>query len=418
MNVKKILRLVAIIILINITINFTYSNSYAKTFSINKASLYSKGDCKKLIRKTDTGGVVEVAKVFYKSNGKEYPAYCLDIELDGVGKVDGYSVTVNKVVNNKLVRRVMLNGYPYKTLSSLGVKNVDEAFTATKLAVYCVLYNYDKNDFERYEGIGTAGKRTLEAMKKIVKAARSSEEEYVEPNIDIVELDSKWKVDEKNSNYISKRFKASSTININSFNLQIKENEISGIKITDMQNKEKTDFLAESEFKVLIPIVEIKESGKFNLNIDAKVETKPILYGKAPNSKVQNYALAGISYETAIDNLEVEYPKEDTTIIIEKKSKEEKENLIGAIFNIYDENKKIIYENKEVNEEGKLILNNIMPGKYYIEEVKAPEGYEKLKELIKVEIDYGEEKTIEVVNSKIKVEISKAVIKRLPVTGY
>lgn len=418
MNGKRVLKIITSLTLCTIMMNFMFINSHAKTFNIDKAALYSKGTCKELIRKTDTGGVVDVEKVFYKSNGKEYPAYCLDIELDGVGKVDGYTVTINKVVDNELVRRVMLNGYPYKSLNSLGVKNVDEAFTATKLAVYCILYNYDKNNFERYEGIGTAGKRTLSAMKKIVKAARNSKEEYISPDISISEVNSKWNIDEKNSDYISKKFKVNSKININSFSISIIDSKIDGIKITNLQNKEQTSFLNEKEFKILIPIEKIKEDGKVNLKIDAKMESKPILYGKAPNKRVQNYALAGISYETVVEDYETNYKKENTKIIIEKKAKEEDINLTSAIFNIYDKNKKLIYENIEVNEEGKIVLNDILPGKYYIKEVKAPKGYEKIKELIEVNVNYGEEKVVKIKNSKIKIEIPKETIKKLPLTGY
>ena len=119
-----------------------------------------------------------------------------------------------------------------------------------------------------------------------------------------------------------------------------------------------------------------------------------------------------------VEDYETNYKKENTKIIIEKKAKEEDINLTSAIFNIYDKNKKLIYENIEVNEEGKIVLNDILPGKYYIKEVKAPKGYEKIKELIEVNVNYGEEKVVKIKNSKIKIEIPKETIKKLPLTGY
>ncbi len=53
-------------------------------------------------------------------NGKEYPAYCINPELPGVGEYPGYQVTVDDVVNNPhQVWRVVTQGYPYKTLQEL-----------------------------------------------------------------------------------------------------------------------------------------------------------------------------------------------------------------------------------------------------------------------------------------------------------
>ena len=418
MKKKNIFKITSITILLSIVLSFISSNIYAKTFSIDKAELYSKGYCKSLLINAPTGGTIKVAKVFYKSNGIEYPAYCLNVELDGVGTVEGYSVTVDSVVDNELVRKVIINGYPYKSLESMGVKDVDEAFTATKMAVYCVLYDYDLDYEKKFEAIGEAGKRTLNAMKKIVDTARSSKDVYEEPNISIEELDEKWSIDEKDKTYISKKFKAISTVNINKFKLQLEDYKIDGIKITDLENNEKSEFKNGTEFKILIPIEELKEEGSFKIKIDGSVETKPILYGKAPNSTVQNYALAGISYETTIENKEVSYPENDTTIIVEKISYETSETLNGAIFNIYDENKNILYENLEVDENGLITLENVIPGKYYIEEIKSPDGYEKEDELVEVSINYGEKKMISITNSKIKITTKIETDIKLPKTGF
>lgn len=418
MKSKKILKIISIILLSVIIFSFITSNIYAKKFSIEKADLYSKGYCKSLLINAPTGGTIKVAKVFYKSDGIEYPAYCLNVELDGVGKVDGYTVTVDKVVDNELVRNVMINGYPYKSFESMGVKDVDEAFTATKMAVYCVLYDYDKDNYKKFEAIGEAGERTLKAMKKIVETARNSKGKYEEPNIGIEEIDKKWSVDEKDKEYISRKFKAVSTVDINEFDLNLDETKIEGIKITDLENNEKRNFKNNTEFKILVPIKELKENGCFKININGSIETKPILYGKAPNSSVQNYALAGLSYETTIENKEVDYPENDTTIVVEKISYETNESLKGAIFNVYNENKELLYKDLEVDENGLVTIENVIPGKYYIEEIKSPDGYEKKDELVEVDINYGEKKMISITNNKIKITTKIDTDNKLPKTGF
>lgn len=418
MKIYKFLRLVAVLLIIMISICFFCNNTYAETFVISKADLYSKGYCKSLLKNHNTGGTIQVAKVFYKSDGKEYPAYCLNVELDGVGKVDGYTVKVNKLVDNDEVRRVIINGYPYKSLESLGVNNVDEAFTATKMAVYCVLYDYDKDGYKKFDTIGEAGERTLKAIKKIVTAARNSKEKKQDANIYIEEVTNKWNIDSIEKTFISKEYVAKSSVDIKQFSLKIKNNKIDGIRLTDLENKDVSTFNNNNKFKILIPIKNIKEEGRFDLNIEAQVETKPILYGEAPKSTLQNYALSALSYEIGINNSEVEYPKNETTITFEKLSEDENEPLSKAKFNVYDENKKLVYENLETDKNGLIIIKGIIPGKYYLREIVSPKGYEKYDEDIEFTIDYQDEKMISITNKKIKIISRQKVRKKLPVTGY
>ena len=416
MHNRKIIKFISVLLLITSILCFINNNLYAKEFSIEKANLYSKGNCKSLLINIPTGGTIVVAKVFYKNDGKEYPAYCLNKELDGVGKVEGYSVTIDKVVDNELVRKVIINGYPYKSLETLGVKDIDEAYTATKMAVYCILYDYDID--KKFKPIGEAGKRTLNAIRKIVDTAKSSNETYKEPNITIEEVDKKWNVDKIDKKYISKSFKIESDININKVNLKLDGTNITGIKITDLSNKENVIFKNNVRFKVLIPIDKLESEGEFNILVDANLDTKPVLYGKAPNSTLQDYALAGVSYEITTKNSKIDYPKNPTTVTIEKISYETNEKLDGAIFNIYDEDKNLIYENLEVDENGLFTIDSIIPGKYYIDEIKSPEGYLKNDNLIEFEINYGEEKLISITNNKIKITTRKVTEKRLPKTGF
>jgi len=418
MRFKIFLKVIAVLLIMITISSFLYSNSYAATFSIKEADLYSKGYCKSLLKNSNTGGTIVVAKVFYKSSGKEYPAYCLNVDLDGVGKVDGYTVTVDKLVDNDEVRRVIINGYPYKSLDSLGVESVDEAFTATKMAVYCVLYDYDKDGYKKFEPIGEAGERTLKAIKKIVTAARNSKEKKEDANIYVEEVTNKWDVDKNDEKYISKEFIAKSSVDIKQFSLIIKNNKIEGIRLTDLENKDLSTFKNNNKFKVLIPIEKLVEKGSFTLDIEAQVETKPILYGKAPKSTLQNYALSALSYEIGNYNLEIDYPVNETTIVFEKIANENNEPLKGAKFNVYDKDKKLVYENLVTDKNGLITIKGIIPGKYYLKEIEAPNGYEKYNEEIEFTIDYQDEKMISIANKKIKVISRQKVSKKLPVTGY
>ena len=57
-----------------------------------------------------------------------------------------------------------------------------------------------------------------------------------------------------------------------------------------------------------------------------------------------------------------------------------------------------------MNDKGQIILEQIMPGIYYIKEVKAPEGYEADGQVQKIEIKLNEKRIIKIENSKIPEE--------------
>lgn len=419
MKIKKILAITLILI------TCVYTNIAHATFSIDKASIYSKGNCEYLLKNRETGGLIVVAKAFYKSNGKEYPAYCLNVELSGVGAVEGYDVTVSEAVNNPLVWRVIKNGYPYQSLEKLGVANEDEAFTATKQAVYCVLYNNDKNDFYKYEPIGEAGQRTLNAMKQIVSKARNSNETKPSNNINI-QSTTNWEIDEKDKNYISKKFKITSEANAESYNIKINNDKEKQIKITDQQGKEITK-TNNNEFKIMIPIRLLEKDDQFQITITANLKTYPILYGSSNNPKLQDYALTGEIFEGGEGKLTVNYQKNNSELKIIKKDESGKNNLKGVEFRIIDTENNIIYSNLKTNENGEITIKGILPGKYYLEEVNTIDGYKKLEEKIEFETTLNEQLKITVKNQKEETKLEKQEketqktysqkINKLPVTG-
>ena len=50
-----------------------------------------------------------------------------------------------------------------------------------------------------------------------------------------------------------------------------------GAKIVDESNNEKTDFRYGEKFKIIIPIQSMKKDGNFNIKVNGKVATKPVL---------------------------------------------------------------------------------------------------------------------------------------------
>ena len=103
-----------------------------------------------------------------------------------------------------------------------------------------------------------------------------------------------------------------------------------------------------------------------------------------------------------------------TKIIIEKKDQETNDALKGAKFEILDENQKIIRV-AETDENGNITMEQIMPGIYYIREIKAPDGYALDLEMKKIEVKMNEEVLLKVVNGKITVTVKNETIPEQPV---
>ena len=198
-----------------------------------------------------------------------------------------------------------------------------------------------------------------------------------------------------------------------------------GIKITDLKNTPKTEFEKDEKFKILIPIKNMTQENNFNIEVKTKVNSKPVLYGQAPNSSYQDYALTASTYEDANGNTKDTYYKNETKVKIIKQDQETKERLENVEFNILDGDKEIIYYSLKTNETGEIEIKNLIPGKYYIQETNTKDGYLLSEELTEFDISLNEELTITINNLFEKKsepetnekEITETVVKKLPVTG-
>ena len=394
MQIKKIILITFILIFITTTLCVFTNVSKAATYLIDEADLYSKGEIVCLMYKNIKVGVEFVV---YEKDGIEYPAYCLNRNLPGVTETDEYTVKVDDLVNNSKIWRAVNNGYPFVSAKSLGCNSDIEAFAATKMAVYDMMYNYDWDDFS---GLNKQGERVLNAAIKISNAARKSNQTKPSAIIEIKTDDKSWKVDEIDKSYASKTYEVETNVESTEYSVKLKNVNLNNVKIVDINNNEKKEFSSSEKFKILIPITELIEDGKFELEVIANMKTRPILYGKSPDSNKQSYALAAGDYEYENSKLVVNYLKNTTTIELIKKDAETSKFLAGAKFNILNENKEVVYSDITTNEEGKAEISGILPGKYYIEEIKSPDGYTIYDELIEIDVKLNQKYSVDVNNYK------------------
>lgn len=394
-KVAKILFIMLALILMNF---FSLINSVTAS-NLDTANIQSVADCGQLLKYR--GSIVITYYAEYNDNGVTYPAYCLDKTKTGVSATNpSYTVSVENAISDVKLWRILINGYPYKTIEELGVANREEAFTATKQAVYTYIHG---NQLSDYEPIGEAGVRTLNALHKIVNDANNSTEMQISNRVDINRLQEHWEQDSIDLNYVSKKYNVSSNATINNYKVKVTDDKgqiIEDLKITDENNNEKQEFAPNETFKILVPIKSMKEDKNLKISIETKVQTKPILYGRASSSNLQDYALTAETYEDGIGETNDKYGKNETRILVVKQDSETKEKLEGVQFQLLDENKNVLYTNLQTDKNGMITIDNLLPGKYYVKETKTISGYELYEKLIEVEIALNEEFTVTVNNNK------------------
>ena len=110
-------------------------------------------------------------------------------------------------------------------------------------------------------------------------------------------------------------------------------------------------------------------------------------------------------------------------IIIIKKDQDDGKVLEGIEFQLLNDKKEVIYADLKTDSDGKIVIENLVPGNYYIKEIKTIDGYELYEYPIQVEVGFNQEVSVTVNNKKeekpqiITNKTASKEIKRLPVTG-
>lgn len=403
--------------------------------------MISLGECERLM--TYKGTPIRTTYVVYEKDGMRFPAYCLDITLPGAEK-GSYIVRGESKIQNVDVWKAIINGFPYKSVAELGAANEQEAFTATKQAVYTMLEGRDTN---LYGAVNSdSGRRTYQIYLNIVNSARSSGETIQNDlSISILPNQEEWELD-SNGTSVSKIYNLNSVVKNGLYTIELRGELPEGTVITDINNNAKNTFTLGENFKIQIPIQNLTKSDSFTIKARANLETKPIAYGTTTVPGTQNYALTGYMYEDSECEYVEGYFKNITKLRIVKKEYGTENKLSGVKFNLLDKNKNIVKDNLVTNENGEISLENMLPGLYYVSEIETLEGYNLYTDLIEINLDLNEEFEV-VVNNTVKevtevdkifenVEvipnytetvynvdktttvISQNNIKKLPVTGY
>ena len=392
---KKIISIFLIIMFIT-----TY---FVPVLAINKALLYMTHYTDYYLQFSN-GNKVRTAVVVYNNGGTEYPAYCIEPSKDGVGELPSYEVDFRDKINDNGLWRIVTNGYPYKTPQQMGLANEDEAYMATKQAIYRYLANEDETYYGG-GGIGSAGARVYNAIAKLLDIGYNGTETIINATANIIQ-EKELNFDSINTNYYSATYTVTSNTSYQHYSVSINSDK-TGILITDENNNVKSKFNYGEKFKILIPRNIVLESFQVAINATLSCRTKPILYAEAYNPDYQDYIITGNSYEDVktYNTLTVEKLKEDGKLIIYKLDKDTKTPIEGVTFELYNESNELVGK-ATTDSKGVATFTDLYEGTYTLKEVSTNKYYILNEKPIIVDIPFNDKKEIVVEN-----EVKKGRIK-------
>lgn len=277
---RKTLKKIVCIVLILIYLLPVFQNVALAATEISEANIVYDHECGHHLQywHNNMWYYVTVSYVHYKApNGQYYPAYCLNPERDGVGPViPDYTVSIDKIMDDVRIWRVAINGYPYKTAAELGVENNDDAFVATKHAIYSILRNTNVRTY--YNGGDERGRKIVDAIDRLVNIGRYGTETPADATVDIHKQGEF--VQDINSNYYSQTYSVSSNVQIGSYTVTNIAGFPEGTVVTDMNNTPRTSFNAGETFKILVQKTQLRNDLKGAVSVQAKCKTYPVFSEK------------------------------------------------------------------------------------------------------------------------------------------
>ncbi|MGG3726857.1 VaFE repeat-containing surface-anchored protein [Bacillus wiedmannii] len=318
-------------------------------------------------------------------------AYCLTL---GLKSPNGEDLPEMGKTDN-IVYRVLLNGFPQKSVEQLGVANQNEAHYATQLAVWNALGQLEVNELKH------ANKNVEKAAKAIINAANNSQDtQDIFMNVIPAE---KQKAELKGEFFETNLYTVQTNAKSGSYKV-VAKNAPNGVKIVSENGEVKDQLSVGEKFRIQIP--KNARTGEFSLSVAANL-TKVQAIAYRGTDTVQNATvLLERNEEKLSSDLAVNWETAGSLKI--KKVGENGEVLAGAVFEVFNANNESIGK-ITTGADGTAELNNLPIGTYTVKEIKAPTGYVLGDKPQTIEVKTGETGAVQIVNNKAKgnIEIKK-----------
>ena len=400
--IKKCAKKGIAILLLVLSLFSAFSNVFAAT-PISSALIKNGGDCGYHLQFWDTKqnawSYIITTYVYYEEGGKQYPAYCLQSNLPGVGQSSEYNVSVDDIINDVRLWRVAINGYPYQSPQSMGLENQYDAFVATKQAIYRVLDGRDPNTF--YNGADARGQAIKNAIINLVNIGRNGTQTPV--NTDVTTN----KIGEfvEDGDYYSQEYSISSPVETSEYTITATNGLPNGSQITNMSNNVQITFSGSEHFKVRIPKTSLSSDINVTIVLQAKCKTYPVFYGKTTVPGTQDYLLTFDPFGDVAGRADLNIKTNTGKIKIVKNDEDTNQPISGVTFQLLTKDGTVI-ANATTNERGEITFPNLYQNNYQLKEISTNDNYILNEMTFDVNVEYNKTTTKTITNEHKKGDLT------------
>ena len=400
--IKKCAKKGIAILLLVLSLFSAFSNVFAAT-PISSALIKNGGDCGYHLQFWDTKqnawSYIITTYVYYEEGGKQYPAYCLQSNLPGVGQSSEYNVSVDDIINDVRLWRVAINGYPYQSPQSMGLENQYDAFVATKQAIYRVLDGRDPNTF--YNGADARGQAIKNAIINLVNIGRNGTQTPV--NTDVTTN----KIGEfvEDGDYYSQEYSISSPVETSEYTITATNGLPNGSQITNMSNNVQNTFSGSEHFKVRIPKTSLSSDINVTIVLQAKCKTYPVFYGKTTVPGTQDYLLTFDPFGDVAGRADLNIKTNTGKIKIVKNDEDTNQPISGVTFQLLTKDGTVI-ANATTNERGEITFPNLYQNNYQLKEISTNDNYILNEMTFDVNVEYNKTTTKTITNEHKKGDLT------------
>lgn len=364
---------------------------------------------------------------YVDENGHKRVAYCVDPDLKGIGYISGefsgYDVELKNLITDEKCWRALKNGYPYKTPAELGVETDQDAYLATKMALYAMLRSNTESDIRAAYRPGEdkvagqdmdetkrRGEKVINAICNLVNIGNNGTEKMKYTNNLSVQPIGSFTENQKDKNYYYQAAKVVSNVECTEYTIKSFSGFPEGTIITNKEGIEQTTFKGGDEFRIMVPRKALMENITGNIVVTGSCRNYPIYYAECKEGNYQNYMLCCDSLSKNVKaeaNINLQINKSKLKII--KVDKETKKAIAGVKFSVkYKDGQDI--GTYTTDENGIISIENLHQGQVIVKEIESAKNYELMSEEKIIDIGYDESKELLLEN-----ELKKGQIKVIKV---
>lgn len=299
--------------------------------------------------KYDGRNVLHSSAWWYDEEGNKNPAFCVDPNKAGPGEyfAGKYDLNVAGAETNEKIAAIINNSIPYKTYQELGVNSEEEAYAATKAAIWCVIGVSQYTDRGKWNAPDKPQVTAL--FNKLVDLALNNPEPVKAAVYGTIKVDEE-PVEE--GNYFVQRFQVKETSDsgkkITKYKVELTGDYPVGTIITGEDGIEKTQFKGDETFAIRIPKTSVPVGGSVeaNVKISANLYSNVILIGKPLNGldgKVQDMEIGMPNQPITINakmvigkSTETDEPGDGKLKVIKLDATDNATPLAGVTFDCYN----------------------------------------------------------------------------------